>query len=226
MSKLKELKTKIELIPEKSRKANLVGKLSRYDKMTAEARDTLVRSSVAKQHALVVFPDGDFQRVVQQAQKAAVIAKKLRNRLSKNLESIEKSDDEFATINDHAKAAQNALRDQWSSLMRGKVQDFENLVKAAKEAGLEGSQKLDQTLTHLREQVNNPPKSNDSAISAKAGLDNLVDSVRGLGLEGEAGQFLVDASEGKGDPQLLYKPEIKQLIDRYQLWGLLRVKLR
>ena len=226
MSTLKGLKIKIELIPEKRRKANLVGKLSRYGKMVADARDTLVRSLEAKKHALVVFPDGNFVKTMQQAQRATAIATKLRNRLSKDLGAIEKSDDEFTAISDHAKAAHNALKDQWNSLIIGKIQDFENLVKATKEAGLEGSQKLDQTLTRLSEQGSNPPMNDGAAIRAKAILDSLVSSVRGLGLEGEAGQFLVDASAGKGDPQALYKPEIKHLIDKYKLWSLLRVKLR
>lgn len=227
MSKWLELKGKIESIPEKERRKNLVGKLVHYSGKTVEARKSLVQSSQTQSCAQSVFPGGNFQRSVEQSRKAANAARTLVKRLAKQIEAIETdtSDKYFLVIDECAKAAQKSLKEQWDNLLARKLDDYEKLVKAASGANLAGSKSLTETLSRLRDQRANPPNNDDAAKRIAADLESLKNSVGTLGLEGRVGEFLIAAAEGRGNPKDLGAPEIVAFIDRNNLWNLLSVKL-
>jgi hypothetical protein len=228
MSKWLDLKEKIESIPEKERHKNLVGKLARYSKMTAVAQDSLARSLQSQRSVQQVFPKGNFQRNADLLHKAASAAKTLHKKLVKQIEAVETelSDKQFLTIDDCAKAAQGILREQWKNLLSGKIDGFEKLVNAASEANLAGSKKLTEILNRLREDAVNPPNNDNAAMRIATNLEGLNNSIGTLGLKGRAGQFLVAAAEGRGNPQDLCDREIVDFIERCNLWNLLSVKLR
>lgn len=228
MSKWLELKQKIETIPEKEGRKNLVGKLALYGSKTAEARDSLARSAQAQRCAQSVFPEGGFQRSEKQLSEAVSAARTLHKKLVKQIEAVEKdaSEKQFLAIDEYAKAARNSLKDQWSNLLGRKIADFENLVKVASEADLAGSKSLTEILSRLRAQAANPPNNGEAAKRIAVDLESLKNSVSTLGLEGRVGKFLIAAAEGRGNPKDLGDPEIVAFIDRNNLWNLLSVKLR
>lgn len=225
MSKLLDLKTKIESIPDKQRRKNLVGKLSQYGKLTAVASETLVKCNEAQHYAREVFTEDDFQKTSEHIKRAVTTATRLRSKLDNKVEAIETSDDKFTIIKEAAVNASSALKDRWNLLLTKKLQDLEPLVRVAKESSLRGSQKLEQILNKLRSQANNPPTSSDTAASVTQDLETLFDSVNNLGLQGAVGKFLIEAKDGKGRAQDLSDPEVKQFIDKHNLWNLLNVKL-
>lgn len=228
MSKWLELKQKIESIPEKERRKNLVGKLARYSSKTAEAHDSLVQSAQAQLFAQSVFPEEGFQRSAKQLSEAVSAARTLHKRLVKQIEAVETtaSDKQFLAIDECAKAVRNNLKERWGNLLSRKITDFENLVKAASEAQLAGSKNLTETLSCLRDQRANLPNNDDAAKRIAADIEILKNSVSTLGLEGHVGAFLIAAAEGRGNPKALGDPEIVAFIDRNNLWNLLSVKLR
>jgi hypothetical protein len=106
-----------------------------------------------------------------------------------------------------------------------KVADFENLVKAARGANLEGNLSMVEIMRRLSESAGTPPTNEQAAQRIVADINRLDESVSTLGLKGRAGQFLVDAAAGRGNPQDLLAPEVKEFIEQYELWGLLTVRL-
>jgi uncharacterized phage infection (PIP) family protein YhgE len=225
MSKIQELKKKLESIPAKQSRKNLVSKLDQYAKITEAASTMIQMCASAKQYAQQVFGDEEFQKVSDHTRKAVNTAKRLRDKLTDKVEAVEKSDAQFRDISDAAKSAQAALRDRWNFLLNKKVEEFERIVRAAKDANLGGSRALEQTLHRLSGQINNPPQSGDVAQRIEQDLKGLVNSVQTLGLEGPAGQFLVEAAAGRGRAKDLSNPEIIKFIERYNLWNSLNVRL-
>ncbi|MBS1807640.1 MAG: hypothetical protein JST84_05555 [Acidobacteria bacterium] len=228
MSKWLELKEKIQSIPEKERRKNLVGKLAHYSRKTTETRNSLAQSSQSHRCSQSVFPEGNFQRGADQLRKAASAARTLHKKLIKQIESVEtdSSEEKFRTIDEYAKAAHKSLKEQWNDLLSNRVADFEKLVKAASGANLTGSKNLTEILSRLRAQVMSPPDNEDAAKCIAADLESLKNSVSTLGLEGRVGEFLVAAAEGRGDPKDLGNPQIVAFIEGHKLWNLLSVKLR
>lgn len=227
MSKLHELKSKIESIPEKRRRKNIVGKLALYERMAQDAYATLVQVTRSQSYVMTVFPEGDFQRVAEQKRKAASSARRLHRRLADNMDAIDTqtSNTQFIALGDHAKSSQTALKDRWVQLLNRKIIDFENLVRAASGANLGGSRTLVETLERLRGQASAPPKSLEVAQRTARDIRGLEESVKTLGLTGRPGDFLIAAAAGHGNPRDLSDPEISEFIERYNLWGLLTVKL-
>lgn len=227
MSRWLELKKKIESIPEKERRKNLVGKLAHYNQKTTQAYDSLVWSVRTQQCVRSIFPNGGFQRSVEQTRKASNVARTLQKKLVKQIEAIKEDalDKQFLAIDEFAKAAQRNLKEQWNDLLARKIADFEKLVNAASGANLAGSKSLTGILNRLRAQIVNPPHHDDAAKRIATDLETLENSVGTLGLKGRAGEFLMAAAAGQGNPKDLGDPEIVAFIERYNLWSLLKVKL-
>ena len=225
MSKLQELKTKLEAIPDKQRRKDLVGKLERYGTMAAVASETLVTCTEVQRYARQVFADEDFQRSTEQTRKAIGYATRLRTKLTNKIEAVETSESQFSALSESAKLANTALKTRWSDLLTKRIEEFEKLVRVAKDANLPGNRALEQTLNRLRNYINNPPQSGDAVQRIENDLKSVVNSVQSLGLEGPGGQFLADAIAGKGHAKDLCNPEITEIIERYKLWDSLSVRL-
>jgi hypothetical protein len=225
MSKLQELKSKLEAIPDKQRRKDLVGKLERYGTLAASASETLAKCTEAQRYARQVFDDEDFQKTAEQTRKAIGYAMRLRTKLTNKIEAVETSEDQFSALSESAKLANTSLKTRWNDLLNRRIEEFEKLVRVAKDANLPGNRALEQTLLRLRNYTNNPPQSSDAVQRILNDLKSVVNSVQSLGLEGPAGQFLADAIAGKGHAKDLCNTEIAELIERYKLWGSLSVRL-
>src|ERR1043165_3345570 len=119
MSKLIELKERIESIPDKRRRKNLVGKLLQYDQMTTQSHDVLNACVLGQHYANMVFPVGDFQKVSEQTSKAANTARRLRRKIAEDIDAIETkgANDQFISIGDSARLGHATLKDRWAQLV-------------------------------------------------------------------------------------------------------------
>lgn len=227
MPNLVSLKDKIMSIPSKRKRSDLVGKLRQYSEKMKKADNFLEKAVNGRKQSLYVFPESDFSESAGKVAKASRIAGNILTKLSSDTNVIEKTrtDTFLANIFDLADSSYALLKRQWKDLIQGQVVTFESLVTAAKEAKLEGSIRLESLLLSTKDRAQNPPATLEEAKKIKQELDALVKAVSDLGLEGEGGKFLVNAAAGKGDPQALYIPEVKQFIERFKLWHLLQVKI-
>jgi hypothetical protein len=225
MSKLQELKTKLEAIPDKQHRKDLVGKLERYGTLAASASETLATCTEARRYARQVFADEGFQKTTEQTRKAIGYATRLRTKLTNKIDAVETSEDQFSALSESAKLANTSLKTRWSDLLTRRIEEFEKLVRVAKDANLPGNRALEQTLLRLRNYTNNPPQSSDAVQRIVNDLKGVVNAVQSLGLEGPAGKFLAEAIAGKGRAKDLCNPEITELIERYKLWDSLIVRL-
>jgi len=225
MSKLTELKTKLEAIPQKQSRKDLVGKLERYGALSETASATLAKCREEQTYARQVFIDESFQRTSEQIRSAIGYAKRLHAKLGDKIEAVDTSDSQFSSLSDAAKTATTSLKTRWSDLLTKKIEEFERVIKAAKDANLKGSRPLEQIILRLRANINAPPQNKQAAERINQDLKSLLTSVQTLGLEGPGGQFLVDAAAGKGRAKDLTNPEIADFIERYKLWNSLNVKL-
>lgn len=228
MSNLVTLRDKILSIPDKRKRQDLVGTLRQYNEQ-AQKSSGLVRKVVAgRECAVEVFPDEQFTEPYEKLKQAARSSVSLLRRIEKNPDTIEKRkfDKVLADINDFAQLSNNTLKAQWKKLISERTHAFTAIVKAAKEANLKGSTKLQELLSSIEARINEPPISKELAVSIRSSLEELVRGVAVLGLEGSVGYFLIEATKGNADPRSLYDQEIRSFIERFDLWKLLRVKLQ
>jgi len=227
MSNLLSLKDKILSITGKRQRSDLVGKLRQYSEKMKKANNLLEKEVNGRKQSLYVSPESDFSESAGKVAKASRIAGNISTKLSSDPNVIEKktTDTSLVNISDLADSSHTILKNQWKNLIQGQVATFESLVTAAKEAKLEGSIRLESLLLSIKGRAQNPPATREEAEKIRQELDALIKTVSELGLEGEVAKFLVNAAAGKGDPQALYIPEVKQFIERFNLWHLLQVKI-
>jgi len=227
LNRIQELKARIESIPEKRSRKKLVAILAEYCKKTSSAAEVISQSIERRGHARRVFTDEEFNRVMVRARSASADAKHVRGKLRENLHSVQdkKIDDRIADIVNNASRARKELNERWEQILTSRVQGFDKLVQATTKAKMRGSKILEKTLREVKSHVGAPPSSAERAHEVKADLELLIKSVKELGLEGKPGEFLKDAADGRGNPQALYEPEVRQFIADNNLWALLHVNL-
>jgi hypothetical protein len=228
MTRLQSLQVDLRSIPSKRQRAELVGKLITYADKVSNAAETLKQTVAAERYATNVFPDLAPGSVTENRRKAQRLANRLERRLTDDIAKIRQSstDSDVSSLVDHARLANQSVQNRWRSHLSGKLQGYQTLLDAARQAGLARGQDIGTALTLLRQRVDAPPADERDAQTIIAALEQLTESISELGLEGEAGGFIVAASRGEGDAQALSKPEIRDFIDRHDLWRFLRVTFR
>lgn len=225
MNKLQRLKSEIQLLPAKQQRADLVGTLQKYNTQTSNALEVLSDTRKTIDYVKIVSETVDLGIVADKTSVAAKTAQRLRKSLSDNIQNIRNADDKVIAIDSSAKAALGALRDKWRAMLQGKIQNYEKIVKAAKNANLRGSVALTGTLEQLSGRAQDLPKSEESAQKTANLLATVADSINTLGLEGKVGDFLIAAAVGNADAKLLMDEQVRGFIDQNQLWSVLSVRL-
>ena len=228
---LTDVKDLLEKLPRKKERKILAGSMKKYATLTADATSSLKSSVYEAGYASTVFPEEDFAKVLIRVRQAVTVATKLRKRLVDDINAVAKnaSEQDVTRLAEQARAARAALRERWQTLLSARIEPHEKLVGVVRgipELAPKGGAKLGALLDELRRQVSHVPTSQVEADSIRASLDDLPRVIEGLGLEGEVGEFLVQAANGLGDPEKLYRPGIRDFFKGRDLWGLIRVKIR
>ncbi len=231
MPLLTDLKDQLEKLPKKKQRKNLAGSMEKYAGLVAAAAASLKNSVDRVGFARAVFPEEDFTKVLTRVRQAAARAAKLKKRLVEDIDAVAKnaSEQDVTRLGEHAKDARAALKERWQVLLSERIEPHERLVGVVRgipELAPKGGAKLGALLDELRRQVARVPASQTEADSIRGSLDDLPRVIETLGLEGEVGEFLVQAASGLGDPEKLYRPAIRDFFKGRDLWGLLRVKIR
>lgn len=227
MVQLQDLRAKILSIPDKRMRSDLVGTLRLYGDKMQNARITLEKAVNGQKQSFYVFPEADFSNSVTTALKAASTAKALAGRLIKDSNNAKSkgTDNSIGNISSFAEGSLNELRNQWKKSVLAKTQTFLSIAKAAKDAKLEGSDELNNLLNSILDKATSPPFTFEQAETIRKQLEDLLSVISDLGLEGDVLDFLLNAAKGSADPKALYKPIVKEFVERHDLWQSLRVRL-
>lgn len=214
-------------LPEKTRNKNLAGSLRRFAEMAEKADESLSLSYRTAKLVTAVFGNSIFPALNDRAGKAAVAARHCQKELAKNIDAVTKNsfEERIIAIKDFAAASGKPVTEVWEKSVADAIHAYEQVSKVAAERGLPGGRELEAKLTDLRNRISRPPHDDNDARAFALKLGGLPQEVATLGLTGKAGEFLVAAAEGRGSPRDLENHEVREFLDRYALWGSLRVSL-
>lgn len=227
MSALTELKEQMEAIPGKRQRSDLVGKLEQYRDQAQKVLQSADRVLAGMNGLLKVFADTDVSSLNEKVQKAGSIAKRLADQLRKSPDKV-KSDttsENFASMSDLTSATEQLAKQRWRNLIQDRVEGFQRLVDAAREADLPGSETMTESLAYLMKAASAPPTALGAAGATLKALEDLKTSIAGLGLAGSPGKFLIQAAQGKADLSLLDDVEVRDFIKTHHLERLIKIKL-
>jgi hypothetical protein len=231
MPLLIDLKEQLEKLPKKKDLKILAGRMKRFGELVADAAGQLKGSVDSVAFVRSVFPEEDFSKILARVRQAATVAARLKKRFAEDISTVAKnaSEQDVTRLGEQAKAARAALKERWQVLLSERIEPHEKLVEVVREIpelAPQGGAKLGVLLDDLRGKVTRVPVSQTEADSIREGLDDLPRVIESLGLEGEVGEFLVQAASGLANPEKLYRPAIRDFFKERDLWALIRVKIR
>lgn len=226
MSTLSEITKRLEELPEQKKLKTLNNDVKTLTAKVVEVYAKLSGRSSERANAQVVFPDEEFSKTMKAIRAAARQAGNLKEALEKDFSQVgnRATEEKVTRLGDQAKNAQADVTKTWPTLMQRQLKSYEAIADVA--ANLPGGAVLEEIMQRLRQHTDNPPATKKTAESISEDLAALRESVENLGLEGEAGKFLIKAAKGTADPRDLFKEEIKQYFEEKGLWHVLAVTIK
>lgn len=230
---LQELRGRIEVLPERRRRAERVGKLRRYLEIVEGIVTSLAESNAVHERIRGVFPTVDHARLRKSVDQARVSARRIMGRIAPDpnagpdLDALERKelDAGITVLRDAAQSAARAVREEWSEETNRVLVRFRKLVDAAN-TRLTGSEQLTNALGRFEREAQAAPRGPAEVTRVRENIEALSAAVRRLDLEGVAGTFLIQVADSVGDPRLLNEPEVRAFLDKHDLWGTLSVVFR
>lgn len=228
MPKIIDLNKKLETIPGKSSRKNLVGKLGQYNTISNLAANALGEALQASYFAEKVFPEINLNAVTSNSTSARNSAGKIVAKLRADVQNIQNKfvEDKFVELKEAVTRAQSNIKEAWRRSVETKVKGYSGLIKAANDAGLSGSKSLQSTLDRLETESTHTPANTTDVSRITAYFEQLENAVARLDLKGKAGEFLIAVASDGASPRHLLDPEVVEFIEKYDLWSTLTVKLR
>ena len=214
-------------LPAKTKNKNLLGRLQQFSQSATKVKQTLSGSLEVSKRLLSVFPDAELNSLAPKVSEIKRKAKSAHRDLTGNVDVVSKTSFESKMIEMDEAAASTVkpLSDLWQKRIDEAVTPYIRLSQAVADLKLKGSGELQKHLNALQATRTRLPSSDEEALATKDRLQALPAVIGTLGLTGRAGKFLVAVADRNGDAKDLDDPEIREFLDRYDLWGSLRVSL-
>lgn len=227
MTKITELTERMALIPGKEARAVEIGGMTTVrDKLFAAADQADELRSLAQ--AFSNLGSGDLSAKVSdnlaQAAKAA-------QRWQANIEAgkaydRKDSDSRLTAINERLEQATGAATKGWRATIDDQTKKYAPLAEAAERAGLPGAAALASAIGKIATWRDAPPATSDDAADYQTQAGRVPAAIATLGLEGKAGRFMVEASDGRAKAKDLQDPEVLAFLADYpSVWAMLKVRL-
>jgi hypothetical protein len=229
MTKLQELKGRLELLPEKHRLKTLVGKLTEYSTQVAAAARVLEDAVSDEGNVRLVFGDDASTVAGEEKKRAGRVSKRMATKLRGRIEAVSDAkarvNDDVTAINDGAAKAARDVKQAWQRLLDQRLRPYERLAEVATQLKLAGAGDLSQTMSSLRAARGAVPGNAQRAAGVSALLLGLPVAVQNLGLKDEAVQrFLIDATQGTAKLKAFHDTKgVADFISKNDLWELFRV---
>jgi hypothetical protein len=227
MSRIQDLIHRLEVIPEKEKKANHLGQMITIrDKLreSASNADTLRRAASALSGVEgAAFVD----RASEALAAASTSAEKLKTRIAAGADFDRgKADGVLTHINEKLEGGTSAVTKGWRLLIDEKSRRYAPLAAAAMRASMPGAAGLQTAIVELEAWRDAPPQTAQAADEFNANASALPIAIANLGLEGPAGVFMVQASKGQAKAKDLLSQEVRDFLDANPaIWSMLTVGL-
>jgi len=228
VTRLSELIERLNRLPEQKTRKNLNARVQSLTTKVIEAHSKLIASWRVRAFVQIVFPNEPFNGTAKAVRAASRQATALKEKLQGDFNEVttEGTDKKVIRLGERAEEANDGVFKFWPSLMQRQIQPYKALTNVATMHKLPGSATLTVIMQRLSGCYTHPPATGNEAESIHRDLDALRKSIEKLGLEGEAGQFLIKAAQGAADPRELFKDEVKSFFDDQKLWNILVVKTK
>ena len=227
MNRIQSLIARMQDIPGKEQRATQIQDMRAIrDKLqdAAQRADTLREQS----SALAAIDAAEFVGSARQGlTKVASRASALKKRYDDGAGFDRKRADQTLTlINESLEQVSTTVTKGWKGLIEDQTKRYRPLAEAATRATLPGAAGLNEAIELLDGWRDDPPRSRQAADDYLTNAATLPTAIANLGLEGRAGRFMVDASNGRAKAKDLQDPDVLAFLELHPaVWAMLKVGL-
>lgn len=229
MTKLQELRGRLDLLPEKHRLKTIVGKLTEFRDLLADSARAFDAALAQEASVRRVFGEEATAAASDERRRAGKVAKRMAVKVGSRIEAVNESrsrvNEDVIAIKEAAAKAGRDMKLAWQRLLDQRLKPYERLAEVAERLNLKGASELSQIMNGLRGARAGVPGTARQADDVADLLRRLPDTIRRLGLEDEAvRKFLVDSSEGTARLKSFHDNQaIADFVSQHDLWDLFRV---
>lgn len=227
MSRLFEIQSRIEALPELQKQKQNNAKVSAFTRRIEIAFDGIKERVEQRSFHLTVFPDVELKKTIDALKQSKLQASRLIDKLKEDFDAIgtPDTDKKITRIGDRINEAKDELEKTWKKQLENELQPLSPLVEIAREAKLPGYEQIVGNRESLQARATNPPNNIALAIEIRAKLDSLRKLLGNLNLEGRGGEFLKKAVKGTAKPKELLNEEVRRFLDENNLWDILTISV-
>lgn len=227
MTRITDLTERMTLIPGKVARAVEIGGMTTVrDKLLVAVHQTDELRNLAR-----AFSKLESRELSARIADSLAQASKAAQRWQANIEGgkayeRKDADTRLTAINERLDHAANAVTKGWRAIIDDQTKKYEPLAEAAERAGLPGASALAVAIKKIATWREAPPATIDDATEYLAQAGRVPAAIATLGLEGKAGRFMVEASEGRAKAKDLQDTEVLAFLAEYpSVWAMLKVRL-
>ncbi len=227
MNRIEALILRMQDIPSKEQRATQIQDMRAIrDKLQTAARlaETLREQSTALETIDAAnFVGSARQGLIKVASRASALKKRHDDGAGFDRK---RADQTLTSINEGLEQVSATVTKGWRALVDDQTKRYRPLAEAATRATLPGAAGLNQAIELLEGWRDKPPESRHAADAYRANAATLPTAIANLGLEGRAGRFMVDASNGRAKAKDLQDAEVLAFLDSHPaVWAMLKVGL-
>lgn len=226
MPNLKELKTRLEKLPQRKAESDLAATFSEYSLKVASICLGLQKTYRNIWYASQVNSNTDYnKKVLPKLKNAVKEAKLLLQEIEKDSNNIQTkaSENKVVRLGEYEYSAKTECDTIWQQEFASSIKRWEKLADVVQKLGAKGGQEFKLALDKLKNYK--IPQNDNDIIQIKASQKALKNGVVCLGLEGPFGEFLKASVEGGAYPKDLLKDDIRNKIDEFELWDSFKVQM-
>lgn len=225
MSKFRDIRARIEKLPELRDAAAVESTLAQFSSTLEKAASVITKFENTISFADVVFGEAAFRKPRQQRFNCSTAAKELRQVLAPDLKAAnsQKMQKSLASISSLAVGTSDLLGQIWTTMLDDECNQYQAVAGWADR--IERSDKLQAKLDRIRAHRHRMPETRSAAEQLRSDIDFVRFSFKRLGLEGKVKEFVEKALAGAAPAEMLKLPEIEAFIEGSDLWKFLHVRL-
>jgi len=214
-------------LPAKTKNKSLVGRLRQFSQNAVSVKSSVALSIENSKQMRTVFPGAELAILAPKLSDIRKKAKATSRDLAGGVDVVAKQvfENKMIEMVEIANGTAKPLLELWQRRIDEAITPFIRISQVVADLKLTGASVLQEHVTALQAARAGIPDSSSKALVIKQRLESLPTIVGGLGLTGKAGKFLVAVAERNGSAKDLDDEEIRLFLNRYELWGALRVSL-
>jgi hypothetical protein len=212
-------------LPAKTKNKSLVGRLRQFSQNAANVKSSVELSIENSKRLRTVFPGAEVAALAPKLSDIRKKAKAASRVLAGGVDAVAKQvfENKMIEMVEIANGIAKPLLEMWQRRIDEAITPFIRISQVVADLKLTGASGLQEHVVALQTARAAIPDSPSKALVIKQRLESLPSIVGGLGLTGKAGRFLVAVAERNGSARDLDDEEIRLFLNRYELWGALRV---